>query len=145
MEREQLELKIASSLSDANSYVEQAAFEATVYGSDVVQASRLEEAMRGVGEIYVGTLPWIREQGSSRPAPQESEKRKEAAELNKLLEDAMDTFADLLDEPAHRGVGQERISNLLESVDLARKKSDRASLKELSRAMTQFSLSMGAR
>jgi multidrug resistance protein MdtO len=144
-EREQLELKIASSLSDANSYVEQAAFEATVYGSDIVQASRLEEALRGVGEIYVASLPWIREQGSSRPAPQEGEKRKEAAELTKILGDAMDTSADLIHEPVHRAFSQEQITILLERADLAGKKIDRMSLRNLLRAMRQFSASMGAR
>jgi multidrug resistance protein MdtO len=144
-EREQLELKIASSLSDANSYVEQATFEATVYGSDVVQASRLEEAMRGVGEIYVASLPWIREQGSSPPDHQEAAKGEEAAELTKLLGAAMDRFADLIHEPVHRAVSQEQITNLLESADLAEKKSDRVSLKNLLRAMTQFSASIRAR
>jgi multidrug resistance protein MdtO len=144
-EREQLELKIASSLSDANSYVEQAAFEAMVYGSDVVQASRLEEAMRGVGEIYVASLPWIREQGSLPSDPQEAENRKEAAELTKLLGKAMDTFADLTHEPVQRAVSQEKVTNLLGSLDLAGTKLDLMSLRNLLRAMAEFSASMRAR
>jgi multidrug resistance protein MdtO len=131
-EREQLELKIASSLSDANSYVEQVAFEAMVYGSDVVQASRLEEAMKGAGEIYVASLPWVREQGSS-------------PELTKQLSEAMEAFANLLQEPGDRAASQEQITNLLESVDSAGKMSDRVSLRNLLRAMTQFAVSMRVR
>jgi hypothetical protein len=144
-EREQLELKIASNLSDANSYVEQAAFESMLYGPDVVQVSRLAEAMTGVGEIYVASLPWIREQGSCQPTPKEDEGRKEAAELTKLFGGAMDAFADLIQEPVNRAAGQEQIAILLESVDSAGRKFDRNSLKELSRALAQFAVSIGAR
>jgi hypothetical protein len=57
----------------------------------------------------------------------------------------MDRFADLIHEPVHRAVSQEQITNLLESADLAEKKSDRVSLKNLLRAMTQFSASIRAR
>jgi uncharacterized membrane protein YccC len=144
-ERAQLELKIASSLSDANSYVEQAAFEATVYGSEVVQASRLARAMTGVGEIYVAALPWIREQGSLRLDPEEAEKRKEATELTKLLGETMDTFADLTRESVQSVASQEQITNLFGSLELAVKKLDRISLRNLSRAMVEFYASIGAR
>jgi multidrug resistance protein MdtO len=144
-EREQLELKIASSLSDANSYVEQAAFEATVYGSEVVQASRLAKAMTGVGEIYVATLPWIREQGSLRPTAQEGEERRAVPELTKQLADAMEACADTVQEPVHAAASQEQITNLLGSVDLARKQFDCITLRNLLRAMSQFAASIGAR
>jgi multidrug resistance protein MdtO len=144
-EREQLELKIASSLSDANSYVEQAAFEATVYGSEVVQASRLAKAMTGVGEIYVATLPWIREQGLLRPPAQEGEEWRVTPELTKQLADAMEAFADFLQQPVQRAASQEQITNLLGSVDSAEKRLDRISLRNLLRAMTEFSASIGAR
>jgi multidrug resistance protein MdtO len=143
VQREQLELKIASSLSDANSYVEQAAFEAMLYGPDVVPVSRLAEAMSGVGEIYVATLPWIREQGGWPPTPPEAEERKEAAEVSKRLAGAMDGFADLLQGPVHRAASQEQLTNLLGSVDLAGQKLDLITLKELRRAMAEFSASIG--
>jgi multidrug resistance protein MdtO len=144
-EREQLELEIASGLSDANSYVEQAAFEAMLYGPDVVQVSPLAEAMTGVGEIYVASLPWIREQGSSQSTPQEGEERKGAAELAKLFGGAMNAFADLIEEPVHRPASQEQITILLGSLDLTGKKLDRISLRELLRAMAEFRVSIGAR
>jgi multidrug resistance protein MdtO len=144
-EREQLELKIASSLSDANSYVEQAAFEATVYGSEVVQASRLAKAMTGVGEIYVATLPWIREQGSLRPTAQEGEERRAAPGLTKQLADAMEAFADTVQEPVHAAASQEQTTNLLGSVDLAGKQFDSITLRNLLREMSQFAASIGAR
>jgi hypothetical protein len=144
-EREQLELKIASGLAEANSYVEQAAFEAMLYGFDVIQVSSLAEATAGVGEIYLASLPWIREQGSWQPSPQEAEERKESAELNKLFGDAINAFADLLQEPVHRAGSREQMSILLGSVDLAGKKLDSVSVRELSRAMVEFSVSIGAR
>jgi multidrug resistance protein MdtO len=144
-EREQLELKIASSLSDANSYVEQAAFEATVYGSEVVQASHLAKAMTGVGEIYVATLPWIREQGSLRPTAQEGEERRAAPGLTKQLADAMEAFADTVQEPVHAAASQEQTTNLLGSVDLAGKQFDSITLRNLLREMSQFAASIGAR
>ena len=101
--------------------------------------------MRGVGEIYVASLPWIREQGSLPSDPQEAENRKEAAELTKLLGKAMDTSADLIHEPVDRAVSQEQITILLERADLAGKKLDRMSLRNLLRAMAEFSASMRAR
>jgi multidrug resistance protein MdtO len=144
-EREQLELKIASNLSEANSYVEQAAFEAVLYRPDIVQVSSLAGAVTRVGEIYVASLPWIREQASWQAEPQESEDRKEADDLTKLLGGAMNGFADLLQEPVQKASSQERVAILLRSVDLAGKEIDRASVKNLSRAMAQFSNSIGAR
>ncbi len=143
--REQLELEIASGLSDANSYDQQAAFEVTLYGSDVVQASSLAEAVTGVGEVYVASLPWIREQAPWQPIPQEDEERKETARLTRVFGAALDAFADLIQAPVRQAASWERISILLGGVDLAGKKLDRASLKELSRAMVEFSVLLRGR
>jgi hypothetical protein len=77
--------------------------------------------------------------------PQEAEKRKEAAELTKLLGKAMDTFADLTREPVQSVASQEKVTNLLGSLDLAGTKLDRMSLRNLLRAMAEFSASIRAR
>jgi len=95
--REQLELEIASRLSEANSYEEQAAFEAMLYGSDVTQVSRLVEATAGVEEIYVACLPWLREQASSRLTSADREGPKTSPEWTKLLGDALEEFAELME------------------------------------------------
>jgi multidrug resistance protein MdtO len=93
--QEQCELEIASRLSEANSYQEQATFEAMLYGSDVVQVSRLAEATAGVEEIYVACLPWLREQVSSRPSSAEGEGPNTSTIFSKPLGDTMEEFAEL--------------------------------------------------
>ncbi|MBV8142187.1 MAG: FUSC family protein, partial [Verrucomicrobia bacterium] len=93
-QRQQLELEIASGLSEANSYQEQAAFEAMVYGSDVVPVSRLTKATAGVEEIYVACLPWVREQTASRPTSADSESPHRLTQLNKALGDTTEEFAE---------------------------------------------------
>ncbi len=139
-EREQLELEIASRLSEANSYMEQAAFEAMLYGSDVVQVSRVAEATAGVEEIYAASLPWIRALGSSQPTAQEGEERETAPELTKLFGGTMDAFADLIQEPVHRTASQALVTSgiLLEKVDFGGRNLDCSSLKEFVRAIGQF-------
>jgi uncharacterized membrane protein YccC len=96
-QREQLEVEIASHLSEANSYEEQAAFEALLFGSEVTQVSRLAEATERVEEIYVACLPWLREQVSSRLVPADGEGPKASPELAQLLEDAVEEFAELME------------------------------------------------
>ena len=65
-QREQLELEIASRLSEANSYEEQAAFEELIHGSIATEGPKLEDAIAATEEIYVCSLPWIREQRSGQ-------------------------------------------------------------------------------
>jgi multidrug resistance protein MdtO len=142
MKREQLELEIASSISDANLYLEQAGFEALLYGADVVHVSSLAETMTGVLEIYVASLPWIREQSFSQRPPQEGEDRKEVEEVTKVFGRAIDAFADLVEGPVHRAASPEELTILLEKVDLTGQKLDSVSLRELSRAVAQFSVAI---
>src|SRR5262249_40015695 len=61
-QREQLELEIASRLSEANSYEEQAAFEELLHGSIATERPKLGDAIAATEETYVCSLPWIREQ-----------------------------------------------------------------------------------
>jgi multidrug resistance protein MdtO len=94
-QREQCEWEIGSRLSEANSYEEQATFEAMLYGSDVVQASRLAEAAAGVEEIYVASLLWLREQVSSKPTSADGEGPNTSTVLSKPLGDTIKEFAEL--------------------------------------------------
>jgi multidrug resistance protein MdtO len=60
-ERERLELEIGSRLSEANSYQEQATFEGLLNRSRASEGSGLEKTIDAVEEIYVASLPWLRE------------------------------------------------------------------------------------
>jgi multidrug resistance protein MdtO len=141
--REQLELEIASRLSEANSYVDQAAFEALLYESAGSERLRLEETSDGVAEIYVASLPWLREQASSRPTSAESEELKTPSELIQILADATEVFADLLEVSGDRTAGKAQIANatLLEKEELrGRGNLSPDSLGELIRAIVQFQI-----
>jgi multidrug resistance protein MdtO len=63
-ERERLELEVASRLAEANASQEQAAFEEVISGPATINGLDLEKATVAVEEIYVASLPWIREQGA---------------------------------------------------------------------------------
>jgi multidrug resistance protein MdtO len=138
--REQLELEIASRLSEANSFEEQAAFEALLYGSGANEGPNLENATAAAQEIYVACLPWIREQTSDL-TPQESEDRKTAPEFVEPLVDAMEAFAGVMDQPHQQNAGpnQAPIDRLVEGKDLAdRNNYPSDSLAELVRAVREF-------
>jgi len=143
-QREQLELEIASRLSEANSYEEQAAFEALLYGSEVTQVSRLAEATEGIEEIYVACLPWLREQVSSRLTSADGEDPKTSPDMTKLLGDAMEEFAELMEGLRYQidSQAQTPIDRLLEKKDMedrgVRESSGSSSLEELIRALVQF-------
>jgi multidrug resistance protein MdtO len=95
-QRSLCELEIASRLSEANSYQDQAVFEAILYGPDVVQVSRLEEATGEVEEIYVASLLWLREQISSKPtSAADAETPPASTVLNKASGDTIEDFAEL--------------------------------------------------
>jgi multidrug resistance protein MdtO len=138
-QREQVELEIASRLSEANSYEEQAAFEALLYGSESIQVSRLEEVSAGVEEIYVTSLPWLREQAT---APQTSEaiettksREKIISDIDKAIHDsasAMETFSDRVQLTKTNG-------RLLDEYELTvQGKVWSKTLKELIRAIREF-------
>src|SRR5271166_1090759 len=143
-QREQLELEIASRLSEANSYQEEDAFEALLYGSKVTQLSSLAEATEGIEEIYVACLPWLREQISSRLASADGEGPKTSPELAQLLEDAMEEFAELMEGLRYQigSQAQPPTDRLLEKKDMkdmgGGESSGSSSLEELIRALVQF-------
>src|SRR6202023_2409654 len=66
-QREQLELEIASRLSEANSYQEQAAFEELIHGSIATEGPAFDDEIAATEEVYVCTLVWAREQRSAQP------------------------------------------------------------------------------
>jgi multidrug resistance protein MdtO len=59
-QREQLELEIASRLSEANSYEEQAAFEELMHGPIATEGPKLEDTIAATEEIYACSLAWVR-------------------------------------------------------------------------------------
>jgi len=65
LEREGLELEIASHLAEANAYQEHAAFETLIHGPPASEGPDLETATAVVENIYVASLPWIRQQSAS--------------------------------------------------------------------------------
>jgi hypothetical protein len=60
-QRQQLELEIASRLSEANTFEEQATFEALLYGTEPRKALDLKDVIPAIEEIYAACLPWVRE------------------------------------------------------------------------------------
>jgi len=144
-QRERLELEIATRLSEANSFEEQAAFEAVLYGSKPTEGPNLENATVATEEIYAACLPWIREQ-TSGPRSEDGEDRKAAPEVAKPLVDAMEAAAGLMDQPHRQNADQNQlpINHPVEEKDLgSRTNSD--TLEELVRAVTEFQVLVSAR
>ena len=96
-QREQLELEIASRLSEANSYEEQAAFEELIHGSIAAARPKLEDAIAATEEIYVCSLPWVREQRSGQTI-QEGKEPESAPEFDERLPNALEACADRMDQ-----------------------------------------------
>ncbi len=139
-QREQLELEIASRLSEANSFEEQAAFEALLYGSKASDRPNLENATAAVDEIYVACLPWIREQKSDL-TPQDSEHPKTAPEFGEPLVAAMEALAGRMDQSHGQNAQQKQlpIDQLVDEKDLGDRKNYYSdSFEELVRAVTEL-------
>jgi hypothetical protein len=139
-QREQLELEIASRLSEANSFEEQAAFEALLYGSKPTKGPKLESATAAIEEIYVTCLPWIREQASGLTS-EDGKDAKTAPESTKPLVDTMEAMADLMDQSHLQNAQQNQspIDHLVQEKDLGgRVKYHSNSLEELVRAVREF-------
>ena len=138
--REQLELEIASSLSQANSFAEQAAFEALLYRSESTQEPNLENAIAAIEEIYVACLPWIRERGSS-PRPREGEDSKTAIEFDKPLVETLEALAGRLDKPGQQNADQNQAPthHLVGEKDSGARRNTRSDgFEELVRAVTEL-------
>ena len=87
---QQLELEIASRLSEANTFEEQAAFEALLYGRE--ERAGLRDMISATEEIYATSLPWIREQTATVSAPQR-EMANRAQQLVTPLVDSVEVSA----------------------------------------------------
>jgi multidrug resistance protein MdtO len=139
---EQLELEIASRLSEANAFEEQAAFEVLLYGSKASDGPNLKKATAAIEEIYVASLPWLREQRSGLTS-QDGEEAKTAPGPTKPLVDTMEAMADLMDQSHLQNAeqNQSRIDHLIkdEEKDLASRVNYRSdSLEELIGAVREF-------
>ena len=65
LQRQQLELEIASRLSEANAFEEQATFEALLYGREGTNAAAPGDMTSVTEELYAASLPWVREQAAT--------------------------------------------------------------------------------
>jgi multidrug resistance protein MdtO len=144
-QREQLELEIASRLSEANSQEEQAAFEELIQGAKATEGPKLGDAIAATEEIYVCSLPWIREQRSGQGIQRAGEP-KSTPEFAERLPDAVEACADRIERHQRQIADQDQtpIDYLIEKSDLgAAKKSD--SLEELLGAVTELQILVSVR
>jgi uncharacterized membrane protein YccC len=137
-QREQLELEIASRLSEANSYEEQAAFEELINGSLATEGPKLEDTIAATEEIYVCSLAWVREQRSAQTI-HEGRDPKVRSELAERLPNAVEACADGIDRHPRQIADQDQtsIEYLLEKTDFGSSKSA-DSLEELLSAVTEL-------
>ena len=144
-QREQLELEIASRLSEANSYEEQAAFEELIQGSKAIDGPKLGDAITATEEIYVRSLPWIREQRSGQTI-QEGGEPKSASEFAERLPNAVETCADRIDQHQRQIADQDQkpIDYLIEKTDSDAGKKAR-SLEDLLSAVVELQVLVSAR
>src|SRR6516164_381390 len=144
-QREQLELEIASRLSETNSYEEQAAFEKLIQGSKTTERPKLGDAIAATEEIFVCSLPWIREQRSGQTVQQAGEP-KSTSEFAERLPNAVEVCADRIDQHQRQIAGQDQmpIDYLVEKEDSRSTKSI-DSLKELLGAVTELQVLVSAR
>jgi multidrug resistance protein MdtO len=138
-QREQLELEIATHLSETNSYEEQAAFEALLYGSESSQVSRLEETSARVEDIYVACLPWLREQSAIRQTPEPIEAANAREKIINDIDRAIHDSASAIEVFSHRSQLTKRDSRLLDEKELTvREEVSSKTLKELVGAIREL-------
>src|SRR6516162_4284662 len=143
-QREQLELEIASRLSETNSYEEQAAFEKLIQGSKTTERLKLGDTIAATEEIYVCSLPWIREQRSGQTTQQAGEPGS-TSEFAERLPNAVEACAGRIDQHQRQIAGQDQmpIDYLVEKEDSRSTKSI-DSLKELLGAVTELQVLVSA-
>jgi multidrug resistance protein MdtO len=144
-QQEQLEQEIASRLSEVNSYEEQAAFEKLIQGSKTTEGAKLRDAIAATEEIYVCSLPWIREQRSGQTIQQAGES-KPRSEFVERLPNAVEACADQIDkhQPQIADQDQTPIDYLIEKTDSGAGKSA-DSLEELLSAVVELQIVVSAR
>jgi multidrug resistance protein MdtO len=136
-QREQLELEIASRLSEANSYEEQAAFEELMHGSIATEGPKLEDTIAATEEIYVCSLAWVRGQRSGQTI--DEGEPKVTSEFAERLPNAVEACADRIDQHQRQIADQDQtpIEYLVERTDFVSSKSA-DSLEELLSAVTEL-------
>jgi multidrug resistance protein MdtO len=144
-QREQLELEIASRLSEANSYEEQAAFEGLMHGSIATERPKLEDAIAATEEIYVCSLAWVRGQRSVQTIHEGGEP-KVTSEVAERLPNAVEACADRIDRPQRQIAGQDEtpIEYLIGKTAFGSSKSA-DSLEELLSAVTELQVLVSTR
>jgi len=116
-QRQQLELEISSRLSEANTFEEQAAFEALLYGKEERSVADLKDVTSVTEELYAASLPWIREQAATVSAAHR-ETASPAQEIATLLVDSVEVSAATIEGSYRLQTPQEALSleeSLLES------------------------------
>ena len=108
LQREGLELEIGSRLAEANAFQEQAAFEALIYGPAASKGLDLENVAAAVQEVYVASLPWIREQAATAPAA-DRETSSRVPEMVKPVVDAVEASAALIEGSSGRNIAQNEL------------------------------------
>jgi multidrug resistance protein MdtO len=94
LQRSGLELEIASRLSEANSYEEQADFEALLYGAGTGNGADLKDVTSAIEEIYATSLPWVRD-AETAPTDGQETWLPQGAKLNPLVT-AMEAGAEAI-------------------------------------------------
>lgn len=116
-QRQQLELEIASRLSEANTFEEQAAFEALLYGKEESNGANLKDVTSMTEELYAASLPWIREHAATVSAA-DRETAKRGQEIVTPLVDTVELSAATIEGSYRLQTPQEAPSlddSLLES------------------------------
>ena len=131
-------MEIASRLSEANSYEEQAAFEELIQGSKATDGPKRGDAITATEEIYVRSLPWIREQRSGQTI-QEGGEPKSTPEFAERLPTAVEACADRIDQRQRQIADQNQapIDYPMETKDSDSSKS-LDNFRELLRAITEL-------
>jgi multidrug resistance protein MdtO len=107
-ERQQLELTIASHLSEANAFEEQAAFEALLYGTEPSKAMDLEEVTPAIEEVYAASLPWIRESAATALV-RDQETADRGTDTVKAIVEAVEASAAIIERSNRQRIVQEEV------------------------------------
>jgi multidrug resistance protein MdtO len=105
-QRQKLELEIASRLGEANTYEEQASFEALLYGKEERKGVDLKDMASVTEEVYAASLPWIREQVATVSAA-DRETANRAQEIVTPLVDTVEASAAIIEGSYHPPVPQD--------------------------------------
>jgi multidrug resistance protein MdtO len=108
-QRQQLEMEIASHLSEANTFEEQAAFEALLYGKEERNGADLKDVTSVAEELYTASLPWIREQAATVSGV-DRETGNRAQEVVPPLVDSVEASAAMIEGSYHLQTSQDALT-----------------------------------